>query len=141
MATKINASFANNRNNGFASAKKASTAFEVGYFVTYDGSGHVKPVAAGTDKILGLSNEQITSASANYALTSDISISTPVNILDILTIPVETGTATTALVGTYVNVDAANAGAVDVSAAGTQILVTRVIDSKTILGAIALTVA
>lgn len=143
MATSINASFVNNRNNGFTSAKKASTAFEVGYFLTYDGSGYVKPVTngSGTEKILGLSNTQITSASANYATTDDISISTPVNILDELYIPVETGTATASLVGTYVNVDSTNPGAVDVSGAGTQILVTRVLSADMIKGVIALTVA
>lgn len=143
-APKVNASFVNNRNNGFSLAKKASTAFEVGYFLTFDGSGHVKPVANSggyTDKIVGLSNEQITSASKNYATTDDISISTPVNLLDELLIPVSAGTATSALVGTYVDVDPSNPGAVDVSTAGTQILITRVIDSATIRGVIALTVA
>lgn len=93
------------------------------------------------NKIVGLSNEQITSASPNYAATSDIGISTPVNLLDVLAIPVSNGTATAALVGTYVDVDPANPGSVDVSAAGSQILVTRVVDADNIIGAIALVAA
>ena len=142
-APKINASFLNNRNNGFAFAKAASTAFEVGYFLTFDGSGFVVPVSNSgyTDKIIGLSNEQITSASKNYATTDDIGVSTPVNILDELLIPVSAGTATSALVGTYVDVNPSAPGTVDVSTAGTQILITRVIDASTIRGVIALTVA
>ena len=141
---KLNASFINNRNNGFAGAKAASTAFEVGYFVTFDGLGGIIPVSnAGgyADKILGLSNEQITSASTNYATTDDINVSTPVNILDELLIPVTGGTATLSMVGSYVDVDPAHPGCVDVSAPGTQILVTRIVDSATIKGVIAYTVA
>ena len=144
VSPKLNASFINNRNNGFAGAKAASTAFEVGDFVTFDGSGGIVPVSnAGgyTDKILGLSNQQITSASANYATTDDISISTPVNILDELLIPVSSGTAILSLVGSYVDVAPASPGTVDVSAPGTQILVTRIVDAATIKGVIALTVA
>ena len=141
---KILASFDNNRNNGFATAKAASTLFEVGQFLTYDGSGGVIPVATVTDKILGLSNQQITAASADYANTDDINVSTPVNIMDFLTIPVTNGDTSSFVVGTYVDVDVANgSGSVDSATAGTgtQILITRVIDLQTIKGAIASKVA
>jgi hypothetical protein len=203
-AQNINASYANNRNNGIVAAKAPSVVFAPGYFVTYDGLGTVLPYSAsetlfftptgtfvlgetvsqatsaatgvvangitvksitgtfdtshvvtgGTSsatgtpssilvnsKILGLSNDSVTSASSNFAASSDLNISTPVNILDVLDIPVSAGTATAALVGTYVNVDPANPGQVDVSAAGTQILVTRVISATVIKGIIALKVA
>lgn len=143
MAIPLNASFQNNRNNGFAQAKAASTLFEVGYFLTYNGTGQVVPVTnAGlaTDKILGLSNEQITAASANFATTADIGISTPVNLMDELDIPVTIGSAAAALVGTYVDVNPLEPGSVDVSAPGDQILVTRVIDADNIIGIIAKTV-
>lgn len=143
MAIPLNASFQNNRNNGLAVAKAASTLFEVGYFLTFNGTGQVIPVSnAGlaTDKILGLSNEQVTAATSGFTTTKDIGVSTPVNVLDQLDIPVTIGTATAALVGTYVDVDPANPGAVDVSIAGDQILVLRVIDAANIVGTIAKTV-
>lgn len=144
MPSKIFASFKNNRNNGLATAKAASTLFEVGQFLTYDGSGGVIPVATVTDKILGLSNQQITAASADYAQTSDIDVSTPVNIMDYLDIPVTNGDTSAFVVGTYVDVDVANgSGTVDSATAGTgtQILIVRVTDLHTIVGAIAKTVA
>lgn len=198
MAIKFNASFANNRNNGLATAKTPSTAYDAGDFLVYTGIGGVIPYSAsvtlfgtqtgtfvvgesvsqatsgatgivlaaastgivvgtvtgtfdathvvtgGTSsatmtpssvlsdtKILGLSNSQITSASANYADSSDINVSTPVNIMDFLDIPVSVGTPTALMVGRYVNVDPANPGAVDVTTIGStgQILITRVLSS------------
>ena len=143
-SSKLYASFDNNRNNGLATAKAASTLFEVGQFLTYDGSGGVIPVGTVTDKILGLSNRQVTAASADYALTSDISVSTPVNIMDYLTIPVTNGDTSAFVVGTYVDIDVAGgSGTVDSATAGTgtQILIVRVLDLNTIRGAIALKVA
>lgn len=209
ITIRINASFANNRNNGLATAKTPSINYDVGQFLVYTGLGGVIPYSAsmsitlsgivgtfvvgetvtggtsaatgvvlavaanglvltgvtgtfitaevltggtsgatGTsvvlttnDKILGLSNEGIDSTSSNFATDEDINVSTPNNVMDYLIIPVSSGSATSALVGTYVNVDPANPGAVDVSTPGTQILVTRVVDAGTIHGAIALSVA
>lgn len=210
MAIPLNASFQNNRNNGYATPKQASTLFEVGQFLVYNGLGQVIPydgndiityntlvggpftvgetitggtstatavvvsdsgtsliintvsgtfisgetITGGTslataviikftvrNKILGLSNEQVTAATTGFATTKDISVSTPVAVLDFLDIPVTVGTATAAMVGQYFDVDTAEPGALDVSAAGSQILVTRVIDADNVVGVIALSVA
>jgi len=93
--------------------------------------------------ILGLSNSVVTSASKDWLLTDDINVSTPVAVLDYLDIPVSNGTATAGLVGSYVMVDPANPGQVDVTTASTtgQILVTRVTSANTIKGVIAQAVA
>lgn len=219
MPININASFSNNRNNGFSTAKTPSTIFQVGDFVVYTGLGGIIPysaseallgvitgtfqigetvtqatsgatgivIALGTDfsangivvdtitgafdtthtvtggtsdatmtpssvvannKILGLSNQQITAASSDWLDTDDLDVSTPVNIMDILDIPVSVGTPVLSMVGQYVNVDPANPGAVDVTTVGAtgQILVTRIITSEAapagmIKGIIAQTVA
>lgn len=212
MAIPLNASFQNNRNNGYATAKQASTLYEVGQFLVYNGLGGVIPydgtnliiysaasgpftvgetitggtsattavvvsdvpgsnymtvdtvvgsgfvvgetITGGTstetatvddyvvrNKILGLSNEQITAGSANFATTADIGVSTPVAVLDFIDIPVTVGSATPGMVGHYFDVDIAEPGALDVSAPGVQILVTRVIDADNVVGVIALPVA
>lgn len=121
----------NNRNNGGISKKKASTAIEVGDFLTADSNGFLVPGGAG--KIIGLSNEQITAASANYADATDINFSVATNN-DVFLIPVTTGTATQTLVGELVDLDSAGSG-VDVTAStNDQILVTRIIDAATIEG-------
>jgi len=93
------------------------------------------------DKIFGISNTVVQSTDADFATSGvDINMSTPVNVLDYLIIPVSAGTAIASMVGTYVNVDPANPGSVDVSAVGTQIYISKVIDADTIQGIIALTV-
>lgn len=100
-------------------------------------------------KILGLSNSVVSASSSNFTNTSDVSVSTPVNIMDELDIPVSIGTPTTAMVGQYCSVDPLNPGAVDVtslSAVSGQILITRVTNSAAapagfIKGIIASTVA
>lgn len=198
----INASFSNNRNNGFSTAKAPQVVFESGYFVVYDGLGNVIPYSAsetlygtpsaaftlgetvtqatsgatgvvvsqnltgaskgitvntitgtfvitdvvtgGTSastiapsslllntEILGLSNDSINAASADWTDSDDLNVSTPVNIMDALDIPVSVGTPDISMVGSYVNVDPANPGAVDVTTVGTtgQILVTRITNS------------
>jgi len=124
----------NNRNNGGISKKKASQAFEVGQFLTYDTDGFLVP--GGSAKIVGISNQQVTSASADYAVANDLSFSlaTP---NDEFIIPVITGTATQTLVGEYVDVDGSDPRGVDVTAStNDQILVTRVINASTIYGRI-----
>lgn len=105
-------------------------------------SATMTPSSVLTDnKILGISNQQITSASSSYTDTSDLNVSTPVTLLDYIDIPVSIGTATTGMVGSYFNIDPLTSGSIDVTAAGTQILVTRVIDADNVVGVIALKVA
>lgn len=118
---------------------------------TFDGSSHVitggtsgataaASAAAIIKNIMGVCNEEITSSDPLYATSHPFNLSTPVNVMDYLTIPVSSGTATSVLEGTYVDVDPANPGKVIVSSAGTQIFVTKVINSALIEGIIALTV-
>lgn len=124
----------NNRNNGGISQKKASQAFEVGQFLTCDTDGFLVP--GGSGKIVGISNQQVTSASADYAVANDLSFS-EATYNDTFIIPVITGTATQTLVGEYVDVDASDPTGVDVTAStNDQILVTRIINSTTIEGKI-----
>lgn len=93
-----------------------------------------------TKKIFGLSNQQVQSSDSNFATSQPINLNTPVKILDYLTIPVSSGTATLSLEGTYVDVDPANPGQVIVSTPGTQIFVTKFINASLIEGVIALTI-
>lgn len=125
----------NNRNNGNTFPRLASTDFQVGDFVAVDGAGAVIP-SAGGDDLVGICNEEITSATPLYAS------STPLNISEALyndefEIPVITGSAAAALIGTKVDVDPTDPRGVDVSGAGTQILITEVIDAATVVGKIA----
>lgn len=137
----MSAQFINNRNNGTRYPKKASQAFQVGQFVQIDGTtGYIEP-ADNTTPILGVSNEEITSASANYATNDDLNVS-EATYNDELIIDVTTGPATAAMVGRYLALNATGTGVVvagispTVSAA-TPILVTRFINASTIIGKIA----
>lgn len=136
MATQIN-----NRNNGNTFKKKASTLFSVGQFVEIDGTtGFIQP-ATNTTPVLGISNQQITAASADYALNTDLNITEGTYNTE-FEIPVSTGPAVATLVGQYLAIDAAGTGVVVAGAsatvsAATPILVTRFIDASTIEGKIA----
>ena len=93
------------------------------------------------NKIFGVSNGAYATTDSTFANSgTKINVSTPVKILDYLYIPVSSGTATTALEGTYVDVDPAHPGSVIVSAAGSQIYVFEVVDASNIIGVIALTI-
>lgn len=98
-------------------------------------------VITANNKIFGVSNSAVATTDSTYATSGQkINVSTPVKIMDYLYIPVSSGTATSALEGTYVDVDPANPGSVIVSAAGTQIYVFQVVDASNIIGFVALTV-
>jgi hypothetical protein len=124
--------FNNLKNNSETSKKKASTAFAIGDMLTVDSNGFLVP--GGSGKIVGICNEEITSASSDYASTRDLNFSVATNA-DILTIPVATGSATQTLVGELVDIDASAFGSVDVTAStNDQILVTRIISTTLIEG-------
>lgn len=139
MANRIK--FTNNRQNGKTWHKKASTAFSVGMAVQIDGTtGYVEP-ADNSTPVLGICNEDITSASPNYALNDELGISEAV-YNDELEFTVSTGPATAAMEGRYVALDAASTGvtiagiSATVSVA-TPILITKFINATTVLGKIA----
>lgn len=119
------------------------TGFVVGETITGSSSAATAVVSVSTElnKIIGISNQQITTASADYADTDFINLSTPANVMDYVDVPVSIGSATQSLVGTYVDVDPATSGTADVSTPGSQLFVTRVVDANNIVAAIALTIA
>lgn len=139
MANQIQ--FINNRQNGRTFIKKASVAFAPGMAVQIDGTtGYVEP-ADNSTPVLGICNEEVTSASENYAENVPLSIS-EATYNDELSFIVSTGSATQAMVGRYVPLDAASTGVVvaGISAtvsAATPILITKFIDATHILGKIA----
>lgn len=123
--------------------KSVTGTFDTTHVVTGGTStATLTPTLVTTDnKIFGVSDEAVASTDSNFATANQyIGISTPVKILDFLKIPVSSGTATQAMEGTYVNVDPANPGSVIVGTVGTQIYIYKFIDSKTIIGAVSLTV-
>lgn len=122
----------NNRNSGYLSQKKASTAFQVGDMLTVDTNGFLVPGSTG--KIVGISLEEITSTSSDYTSTRDLKFSEYKNDDEFL-IPVITGTATQTLVGELVDISASDARGVDVTAStNDQVQVVRIIDTATIVG-------
>lgn len=131
---------------GGITIKTITGTFDTSHVVTggtSSATGTPTSILANT-KILGLSNSFVNSASANWATTGDVNVSTPVAVLDFLDIPVSAGTPSLNMVGKYVNVDPANPGQVDVgtvSAVSGQILVTRIVSPTMIKGVIANAVA
>lgn len=116
--------------------------FDATHLLTGGTSGATATASAlvTNNKIFGLSLTEVTSTDSDYADKTFIGISTPVKVLDFLYIPVSNGTATQLIEGSYVNVDPANPGSVNVATPGTQIYVYQVVDASNIIGAIALTV-
>lgn len=108
--------------------KKASTAFAIGMWIEYDGSGFVKPLAAGANPVLGLCQEVILSTDTDYTSTRDISYDGIVDGTDRWLMPVTNGTALSTMVGLPFNVYTDSYG-LDVSAGGVQFEVTRFISA------------
>lgn len=106
-----------------------STAFNVGDWVTGNGAGEFVPLTP-TDPVAGLCLEKVASTDPNYAQEKMISIDTVIQTVDRFLMPVGTGTATSEMEGLTFDVDAADAGALDVSAPGTQFEVTRFITAS-----------
>lgn len=122
----------NYRNNGAEFIKKASTAFEIGDLCTVDSNGFLVPGGAG--KIVGVSNEKITSADADYAVARPLNVSAGDSETTFI-FPVATGTATQTIVGEYVDIDGTDFTAVDVTAStNDQVFVTKFINATTVEG-------
>lgn len=122
----------NNRNSGYASKKKVSTAFRVGDILTLDTDGFLVPGGAG--KAVGISNEVVVAGDADYAVARDLSFQGFKHDDEFL-FPVITGTATQTLVGELVDISGSDARGVDVTAStNDQVQVVRIIDAATIVG-------
>lgn len=109
--------------------KKASTAFANGQAVLGDGSGAIEPVNATTDvRLIGFTQKEVTSADSDYASNTKIPLDA-FDPSDIYEADVITGTLTTAMVGTRVDI-AANGQGIDVTSTGTlQALIVGFISS------------
>lgn len=116
--------------------KAASTQFNVGDFISYNGSGQVVPATAG-DAIVGEILEKISSTDDDYASTRQISFQKVTNQYK-FEIPVTIGTATAAMVGSTFDIDTAKPGSLDVSAPGTQITISKFISDILVEGYVVL---
>lgn len=103
--------------------KKASTAFANGQAVLGDGSGAIEPVNATTDvRLIGITQKEVVAADSDYAANTHIPLD-QFDPTDIFYADVITGTLTTAMVGTRVDL-AANGQGIDVTSTGTlQVLI------------------
>ena len=129
----------NNRNSGYGSQKKASTAYKVGDCLSIDSNGFLVP--GGSGAIKGISNEQVTSADPDYASTRDLQFQA-FKEDDQFEFPVITGSATQTLVGELVDIDSTDARGVDVTAStNNQVEVVRVISTSLIVGKFVVQVA
>jgi hypothetical protein len=112
--------------------KKASTAFDVGDAVYPDGSGAIQPADATSGEHMGLCAKKVTSSDSDYAETTKILV----HVLHddtIVEADVVTGTATAALIGTYI--DLADETGVDVTASAKDaFFVTDVISATKVRG-------
>lgn len=99
--------------------KKASTAFANGDMVYADGSGAIQPADATSGNHFGIMLKDIVSGDADYAATTLV----PVDIVgpdEIFVVDVGNGSATSALIGTYI--DLHDAGSADVEASSKDVL-------------------
>ncbi len=127
--------FENNRNNGNQWPREGSVAFNIGDFVQANGLGQVQPVG-NTGTIIGISNQMVTSADDDYAVTgAPLNVSEPVYNQELI-IGVTGVAATAVMVGTYVDVNLTDPRLVTAGVAGTQILITDFINASTIRGKI-----
>lgn len=126
--------YINNRSNGILEKKLASTVYNVGDALIYNGLGQVVPATGGVP-VVGVVMEQIAATDSDYAVTRDMSILESVPN-DELVINVATGAALATMVGSTFDIDAADPSSIDVSVSGTDILITRFINASTVFGKI-----
>lgn len=124
----------NNRTNGNVYNKLASTVYNPGDFVIFNGLGQVIPATGGVT-VLGIMNEAINASQSDFAVTRQTSIVEKMPNAEFF-IPVSAGVATAAMVGSSFDVDPANPDSIDVSGAGTDILVTEFISATQVVGKI-----
>ncbi len=104
--------------------KAASTVFQNGGWITYDGSGYVIPATPG-DALLGVGQEDVLASDVDY--TSHRMIAYQAALNNYFNMDVTTGTATAAMVGSTFDLDTAET--LDVSGAGTQFVITKFISA------------
>lgn len=107
--------------------KKASTALPVGMWLEY-ASGFLQPLTASTGVVAGLNLCPIASTDTDYASTKLITYDGVNDEVDRWLMPVTNGTAVSTMIGNPFNVYTDSYG-LDVSGAGTQFQVTKVIST------------
>lgn len=116
--------------------KAASTVFNVGDWLQWNGSGEVEPLTT-IDPVAGLCLEPVSASDADYATTRQIHMDQGIQPTDRFLMSVATGTASEANIGNTYDVDASDSGALDVSGAGTQFRVTQVFSTTLVEVAVA----
>lgn len=126
-----NPQYINNRSNGISLDKLASTVYDAGWFVIFNGLGQVIPATGGVP-LVGLATENIATTDPDYAVTRPTTILESLHN-DQVSVTVTTGSATAAMVGSPFDVDAGNPGGIDVSAPGTDLTIVAVIDATHVI--------
>lgn len=108
--------------------KLEETVFVQGQWLQDAGSGLVEPLEPG-NPIMGLCMESISALDSNYDSNDRIGVDVQWNQEDRAEMLVSNGPATEAMEGLSFDVDATDAGVLDVGTAGTQFKVTRFISA------------
>ncbi len=112
--------------------KVAETTYALGDWLQDAGSGLVEPLEPG-NPIMGLVMEPVFATDDNYDSNDRIACDIEMNTEDLFEMPVGTGTATIAMEGQLFDVDASDAGALDVSGNGTQFKLARFVSATLVL--------
>jgi len=118
--------------------KKASTVFDKGWFISYDGAGGVMPAQSAdlygsATPILGVILEDVFASDVDFAGTviDGVTYNRPVPFQYAhgykFQVPVAQGVAAITMIGSTFDVDGTNPGAIDLSISGTQLTVTAVL--------------
>lgn len=106
--------------------RQASTVIFANTWLQSNGTGEFEPLTPGAP-VVGLALEGIDATDPNFAVEGLIHVDMVTETVDRFLIDVTTGTADAEMEGLAFDIDAADAGGLDVSGAGTQFEVTRFI--------------
>lgn len=110
--------------------KAASTVFQKGWFISYDGLGGVIPAESAdlygsATPILGVILEDVAASDTDYATARPVPFQYAHGFK--FQVPVAQGTAAANMIGSTFDVDGTDPGSIDLSIAGTQLTVTAVL--------------
>ena len=110
--------------------KAASTVFSVGDLVQPNGTGEITRATTTSNVHLGVIQKNVVATDSDYASTTLVPVTFPVDDTEFF-VSVGTGTATEAIIGTFI--DLATASSVDVTASAVDaVLVTGVISGTVV---------
>jgi hypothetical protein len=121
--------------------KAPSTAFNVGYFISYDGLGGVIPAQSASlyedeTPILGVILEDVQASDVDFASARQVHYQKAEN--NEFLVEVSAGTAVASMIGSTFDVDGVDPSKIDVSGAGTQLKITQVLADNLVLCEVAL---